>query len=111
MAENKKKKSSSTTKSSSSSGAVWGINKVAMYTIIAVAVLYLVSTILSFIPLDLTLSYKVIGILNGLATAVMITIVSILAWRHVSKKNATWQVMFFICLLVVFLGVVIPLVI
>lgn len=109
MAE--KKKSTTKTTKSSSGGAIWGLNKISMYTIIAVAVLYVITTILSFIPLDLALSYKIIGILNGIATAVMITIVSILAWRYVANKNATWQVIYIICLILVFVGVVIPLVI
>lgn len=111
MAETKKKSSSTkTTTRTSSSGSVLGLNKISMYTIIVVAVLYVVSTVLSLVPLELSLSYKVIGILNGIATAVMITIVSILAWRYVSHKNATWQVIYIICLILVFVGVVIPLV-
>ena len=110
MAEKKKSSSKSTSKSSSG-GAIWGLNKISMYIIIVVAVLYVVTTILSFIPLDLTLSYKIIGIINGFATAAMITVVSILAWRYVAHKNATWQVIYIICLILVFTGVVIPLIV
>ncbi len=110
MAEKKKTSSKSTSKSSSG-GAIWGLNKISMYIIIVVAVLYVVTTILSFIPLDLALSYKVIGIINGFATAAMITVVSILAWRYVAHKNATWQVIYIICLILVFTGVVIPLIV
>ena len=110
MAEKKKSSSKSTSKSSSG-GAIWGLNKISMYIIIVVALLYVITTILSFIPLDLALSYKIIGIINGFATAAMITVVSILAWRYVAHKNATWQVIYIICLILVFTGVVIPLIV
>lgn len=100
MAEKKSTKSSST----KSSGLT--INKFSLYTIIAVAVLYLVSMVLSLVGVSL----KIVVALQGVATAIMICIVAVLAWRYVSKKQIVWKVLYFVCLLVVIIGVIIPLI-
>lgn len=100
--------SSSKTRRSSRSGGVfaWGINKLSMYTIVAVALLYAVSMVLSLCGVDL----KVISALQGLATAVMICIVAYLAWKYVARKEPVWKVLYVICLCLVLAGIVIPLV-
>lgn len=105
-----KKKSSSSSASNSSTSrrsGGWGINKISFYTICAVAILYLVSAVLGACGVSL----KVISALQGFATAILIIITSILAWRYVSKKPTVWKVLFLICLLVVILGIIIPLVV
>lgn len=89
-----------------SSNNSWGINKISMYTMCAVAVLYLVSLVLSLCGV----SFKVVTALKDLATAVMICIVAVLAWRYVSKKQTVWKVLYFLCLLVVIIGIIVPLV-
>lgn len=91
-------------KSSSSS---WGINKVSLYTMCSVAVLYLVSMVLSLCGVNL----KVVTALKDFATAIMICIVAVLAWRYVSKKQTVWKVLYFLCLLVVIIGIIVPLVV
>lgn len=101
MAEKKNKSA----KSSSSRAGV-SINKVAFFTICAVAILYLVSMILGACGISLV----IIGALQGVATAVLILIVSVLAWRYIAKKQPVWIVLYVICLLVVILGIVLPLV-
>lgn len=100
--------SSSKSRRSSRSGGVfaWGINKLSMYTIVAVALLYAVSMVLSLCGVDL----KVISALQGLATAVMICIVAYLAWKYVARKEPVWKVLYVICLCLVLAGIVIPLV-
>ena len=102
-----KKSSSSTSSSSSKRTYSWSVNKIAFYTICAVAILYLVSTILGACGVSL----KVISALQGVATAMLIILASVLAWRYVAKKQTVWKVLFLVCLLVVILGIIIPLVV
>lgn len=94
------------TNSSNSSGK-WGLNKVSFWTIVAVAVLYAVSLVLSACGINA----RIVGVLQGIATATMIIIVAILAWRHVMNKQLVWKVLYVICLLIVIVGIIIPLVI
>ena len=106
-----KKSSSSTKKSSSSSSSssrrsAWSLNKVSMYTLVAVALLYVVSLVLSCVGISL----QIVGALQGVATAIMIIIVSILAWRYVRAKQMVWKVLYVLCLLLVLAGIVVPLV-
>ncbi len=98
-----KKKSSS----SSNSGNVWSLNKVSFWTIVGVTLLFAVSLVLSACGIDA----KIVGWLQGVATAIMIVIVSILAWRYIRNKQVVWKVLYVICLLIVLAGIVVPLVI
>ena len=113
MAEQKKtssKSSSSSTKkttSSSSRSTVWGLNKISLWVIGAMAILYLVASILSLCGVNL----KVVSALQGVATAMAICIAAVLAWRYVKNKQTVWKVLYFVLLLVVLLGIVLPLVI
>ncbi len=109
-----KKTSSSSSSSSSSSkktstrkSSSLGLNKISFYTVCTVAILYLISAILS----ACSVSLKVVSALQGLATAIMICIVGILAWRYVRNKQTVWKVLYFVCLLVVIIGIIIPLVV
>ncbi len=106
MAESKNNKKSSSSKSSSKS-SIWSLNKISFWTIVAVTVLYAVSLILSACKINI----KVISALQGVATAIMIIIVAILAWRFVRSKPFVWKVLYIICLLIVLAGIVVPLVI
>lgn len=113
MAEQKKtssKSSSSSTKkttSSSSRSTVWGLNKISFWVIGAMAILYLVASILSLCGVNL----KVVSALQGVATAMAICIAAVLAWRYVKNKQPVWKVLYFVLLLVVLLGIILPLVI
>ena len=100
--DKKKKK-----KKSSSGGSVWSLNKVSFYTLCAVAILYLVAMILSLCGISL----KIVGALQGVATAVVICIAAVNAWRFVKNKPVVWKVLYIIVLLVVLIGIVIPLVV
>lgn len=103
--------SSKSTKSSSSSSSskrtVWGLNKISFWTIVAVTFLYALSLILSACGINM----KVVSALQGVATAIMIIIVAVLAWRYVRPKQMVWKVLYVICLLIVIAGIIVPLVI
>lgn len=103
-----KKSSSNSTKSSSSSKrTMWGLNKISFWTIVAVTFLYALSMVLSACGVNMV----VVSALQGVATAIMITIVAILAWRYVKPKQMVWKVLYVICLLIVIAGIIVPLVI
>lgn len=100
-----KSSTSKSTKRSSGTG-LWGLNKTSFWCIGAMAILYLVASILSLCGLSL----KIILALQGLATALAICLVACLAWRYVKNKQTVWKVLYVVLLLVVILGIVIPLV-
>ena len=106
MAEKKTNTKQTKSSQTKSSGTAWGINKISMWTIVAVAVLYLISMILSLAGVNL----KVVSAIQGLATAIMICIVGVLAYRYVAKKPTVWKVLYIVCILVVVAGVIIPLI-
>lgn len=97
---------SSKSSSSSSKRSSWGLNKISFWTIVAVTVLYAIALILSACGINAT----VVNALQGLATAIMIVIVAILAWRYVRSKQMIWKVLYFVCLLIVIAGIIVPLV-
>ena len=111
MAEAKKSstKPAATKKSSSRSSGVktWGLNKISFWCIGAMAILYLVASILALCGVN----FKVVSALKDLATALAICIVAVLAWRYVKPKQTVWKVLYVVLLLVVLLGVIIPLVV
>lgn len=102
----KSTKSSSSSSSNSSKKTVWGLNKISFWTIVAVTFLYAVSLILTAI--DANKLNTVITILQGIAAAVMIGIVAVLAWRYVRPKQMVWKVLYVICLLIVIAAIILP---
>lgn len=108
MAEKKSSSKSTSSKSSSSSSkkTMWGLNKISFWTIVAVTILYAIALILSACGVSAT----AVSALQGIATAIMIIIVSILAWRYVKPKPMVWKVLYFVCLLIVIAGIIVPLV-
>ena len=97
---------SSKSSSSSSKRSSWGLNKISFWTIVAVTVLYAIALILSACGINAT----VVNALQGLATAIMIVIVAILAWKYVRPKQMVWKVLYFVCLLIVIAGIIIPMI-
>lgn len=85
----------------------WGINKLSFWCIGAMAILYLVSSILSLFNAN----FKIISALQGVATALAICIVAFLAWKYVRNKQTVWKVLYVVLLLVVLLGIILPLVV
>lgn len=96
-----------TKKSSSSSSGMWGLNKISFWLIVAITILYAVALILSACGV----SSLAVSVLQGIAAAAMIIVVAILAWRYVKPKPAVWKVLYFICLLIVIAGIIVPMVI
>ena len=107
MANKKTTKTTTKTTTRSSSSSVWSINKISFWTIVLVTLLYVVSLVLAACGINL----RIIGALQGVATAIMISIVSVLAWRFVRSKPSVWKVLYIICLLVVIAGIIVPLVV
>ena len=107
MANSKSSKSKSSS-SSSSKKTFWGLNKISFWTIVAVTILYAVALILSAINASSLAS--AVKALQGIATAIMVIIVSILAWRYVRSKQMVWKVLYVICLLIVIAGIIVPLI-
>lgn len=102
------KSTQSSSKSSRRSGGIktWGLNKISFWCIGAMAIFYLIASILALCGV----SSKVIPALQGIATALAICIVAYVAWRYVKPKQTVWKVLYFVLLLVVILGIIIPLV-
>lgn len=96
-------KSSSKSTKKNSSG--WSLNKVSMWILVAAALLYVVSMVLHLVGVNAT----VVTALQNVAMAVMVVIVSILAWRYVRNKEAVWKVLYILCLLLVIVGIIVPL--
>ena len=81
------------------------LNKLSFWLIVASAILYLVGMILHLVGLQ-----AVTGWLQSVATAIMICIVAILAYRYVRNKPTIWIVLYIVVLLIVIVGIIIPLV-
>lgn len=98
--------SSNSSKRKSGGIRTWGLNKISFWVVGAIAILYLIASILSLCGA----SFKAVSVMQGVATAFAICIVAYLAWRYVKPKQMVWKVLWFVFLLVVLLGIVIPLV-
>ena len=83
------------------------LKKVAFWTIVAVTILFATSIVLSAIGIN----SLIVRALQGVASAIMVLIVAVLAWRYVKSKSVAWKILYFVCLLVVIAGIVVPLVI
>lgn len=109
--ETKQTSSSSTsskkTTKRSSGIRTWGLNKISFWCIGAMAILYLVASILALCGVN----FKVVSVLKDCATALAICIVAVLAWRYVAPKQTVWKILYIVLLLVVLLGIVLPLVV
>ena len=90
---------------SKKSGRGISLNKISFWLIVVAAVLYLVGIILSAVGLG-----NITGYLQAVATALMICVVAVLAWRYVANKQVVWKVLYFVVLLVVLAGIVVPMI-
>ena len=84
-----------------------GINKISFYTLLSLAVLHMIATVLSLIGIG----SAIVGYLQGVATAVAQCILAFIAWRYVDSKPTSWKILYFIILLIALAGVILPLVI
>lgn len=103
---NKSNNNENKKKSSSNGGSSWSLNKISLYTLGATAILYLIAMILKLVGVSLV----AVSVLQGIASAVMMCIVAVCAWRYVKNKPTVWKVLYIIILLVVLVGIIIPMV-
>ena len=82
------------------------LNKFSFYVIGAIAILYIVTMILSLVKIHST---KIIPILSGVAAACTIIIAAILAWRYARRKTTGWKVLYLVFMALVIVGVMVPL--
>lgn len=82
------------------------LNKFSFYTICGIAILYIVSMILSLCGV----SSVAVGVMQAIAAICTIVIVSILAWRHVRTRTTVWKVLYLICMALVIVGIIVPLI-
>lgn len=83
----------------------WSLRKVAFLTIVALGVLHLVSAFLAIFGLQ-----SIVSGLQAVASAVATAIVAVLSWSYAAERNKEWKIIYFICLLVVIVGIIVPLV-
>lgn len=82
------------------------LNKVSFWLLVTAAVLYLLGMIFSVV--NVPVLNNVCHVLLAVASAMMICVVAILAWRYVAHKEVVWKVLYFIVLLVALIGLVLP---
>ena len=95
----------SSAKSTKRYSSVWSLNKVSMWILVAAALLYVISMILHLVGVNAV----VVTAMQNVAMAIMVVIVSILAWRYVRNKEAVLKVLYILCLLLVIAGIIVPL--
>lgn len=100
------KKTTTKTTKTTRSNSVWGLNKICFYVIGAMAILYLIATVLSFLDINT----KIIPALQGIATACAISIVAWLAWHYVKNASTVLKVLYIVFVLVVIVGIIIPMI-
>lgn len=81
------------------------LNEFSFWLIVAAAILYLVGLILSIPMIGLG---NITAYLQSVAAALMICVVAILAWRYVANKPVVWKVLYFVVLLIIICGLIIP---
>lgn len=80
------------------------LNKIAFWLLVTAAILYLAGMVFSFVPA----LANIFGILLAVASALMLCVVAVLAWRYVAHKEVVWKVLYFIVLLVALVGLILP---
>ncbi|MCH5151512.1 MAG: hypothetical protein J1F65_02500 [Clostridiales bacterium] len=103
---NKKSESKKSESSNKKSTTVWSLNKISFYLIVAMAILYLIAAIFSAVRVDVLAGLA--RVLMAVASAVATCVVAVLGWRYVRGKQTVWKVLYFVTLLVVLVGLVLP---
>ena len=89
---------------SKKSGSGISLNKISFWLLVSAAILYVLGIIFNFF--DALKNF--VGYLQAVATAAMICVVAVLAWRYVANKPAVWKVLYFLVLVIALAGLVIP---
>ena len=90
---------------SKKSGSGISLNKISFWLLVAAAFLYVLGIIFHFVGGAVA---GIVGYLQAVATAAMICVVAVLAWRYVANKQVVWKVLYFLVLLIALVGLVIP---
>ena len=106
---NKSNNDNNQKKKSSDGGSTWSLNKVSFYTLCVVAFMYLLAMIFSVVNVSALATAA--RIIQNIATAVVICIAAVNAWRFVKSKQTVWKVLYALVLLVILVGIVVPLVV
>lgn len=88
----------------SSSSTTWSVNKISFWSIVAVTVCYILATVFGLIGVAVLAT--IANVLRAIATAVLLLIVAVHAWHFVSGKSIAYKVLYFICVIVAFAGIV-----
>lgn len=86
------------------------LNKISFWLLVVTAILYLVAMVLKMVG---GISLAIIGAMQGVASALMICVVAVLAYRFVANKGkdrTVWMVLYIIVLLIVLVAIVLPLI-
>lgn len=84
----------------------WSLSKVAFFVIIGLAVLHLLSSFLCFFPI----ADKIISSIQAIASGIATSIVAIVSWNYAKQRNKEWKIIYFVCLAIVILCIIVPLV-
>lgn len=82
------------------------IKKWSFWTCCTIAVLCLVTMILHFCGVNA----KIVNIVQSIAFAIALILVSISAWGYVAKKQVVWKVLYFFILAILLVCIILPLV-
>lgn len=89
---------------SKKSGSGISLNKIAFWLLVAAAILFVLGIVFNFFPA----LKSIVSYLQAVATALMICVVAVLAWRYVANKPTVWKVLYFLVLLIALAGLIIP---
>lgn len=89
---------------SKKSGGGPSLNKISFWLLVSAAVLYVLGIIFNFF----SALKNFVTYLQAVATALMICVVAVLAWRYVANKPAVWKVLYFLVLVIALAGLIIP---
>lgn len=82
----------------------WGINQISFWLIVSTAVFYLVSMILHYAAV----SSALVDTFQAIASAIMICVVAVLAFRYVKNKQIVWKILYAVTLFIVLVCIVLP---
>ncbi len=89
---------------SKKSGNGWSLNKISFWALTIAALVYLLAQVFRWIP-GVASAANWVGMV---ASAIMLCIVAILAWRYVRGKGTVWMVLYFIVLLIAIAFIILP---
>lgn len=94
----------SNNKNNNTSSNTLSLSKISFYCIGAMAILYMIATALSLLGIH----SMIIGILQGVSSAISICIVAYIAWAFVRHKTTVWKVLYLVFVIIVLIGIIIP---